>query len=73
MSRKERKPRRGTTEARIEYRETPSSERELWAIRVDTWAQIRESAQDLLRDLREGHKRALVWVNGRRVQLPKGN
>lgn len=59
------------SEARIEYREWPRGELELWAIRVGTRTEIQTSAEDLLTDLRAEYPRAAVLVNGRRIQISK--
>jgi hypothetical protein len=57
------------SEARIEFKGRPGAEKELWAIRVGNWSEINDSAQGLLEELRDEHPRALVYVNGRRIQL----
>lgn len=59
------------SEGRIQYRERPRGELELWGIRVGTRTEIRTSAEDLLADLREEAPRAAVFVNGRRIQISK--
>lgn len=59
------------SEARIQYREQARGVLELWGIRVGTRTEIRESAEDLLADLREEAPRASVFVNGKRIQLSK--
>lgn len=59
------------SEGRIEYRDRPRGEKQLWAIRVGTRNEIRESAENLLRELRGEYTRASVFVNGRRVQLTR--
>ena len=56
------------SKARIEYRLTRSAPRTLWAWRVGTRRAIRRSALGLREHLRETYPRALVFVDGRRVQ-----
>ena len=56
----------------ITYRERPKETPILWAWREGTKDEIRESAEELLRGLREeGFKRAAVYVDGHRINLPK--
>jgi len=58
--------------ARIEFKERPGGPKELWAVHGGKRREVRASAVALLRELREdlGHRRAQVFINGRRVQLP---
>jgi len=55
----------------IEHRNRPGSAREVWAQRLGTKAEARRSAEGLLAELREDHPRAMVWLDGRAVRLPK--
>jgi hypothetical protein len=59
--------------ARIEFRERRGGPRELWALHAGKRREVRDSAVGLLRELREdlGHRQAQVYINGRRVQLPR--
>ena len=59
--------------ARITMRMRPGAPTELWAQHGGKRKEVRDSAVDLLRELREdlGFTRAQVYINGRRVQLPR--
>ena len=56
------------TTALITYRERPGWPESVWGWKQGTRAEIRESAERLLADLRaEGLKRPAVFVDGRRI------
>lgn len=56
----------------IEMRETARRARSVWADRVScTKKEAVRTAEDLLVHLRETDPRAMVWIDGRRVRLPK--
>jgi hypothetical protein len=56
----------------IEMRETGRGERTLWAQRTQcSKKEAVRSAEGLLADLREKDPRAMVWLDGRRIRLPR--
>ena len=58
--------------AEIEYRERPKGPLTLYAHREGSKTDIRESAELLLAELRrEGFKKAVVFIDGKRIQLSR--
>ena len=55
----------------IEMRETARGARETWAERLGTKREALRSAEGLLETLREDDPRAMVWLDGRRIRLPR--
>ena len=57
--------------ARIYTRDKPGMPKELWAQRTGTMKEIRRSAEELLREMREdlGLTRARVFIDGKGITI----
>lgn len=55
----------------IETRDSAKAPREVWAQRIGTKKEALATATKLLEELRETDRRAMVWLDGRAIRLPR--